>query len=339
MLEDVNSGGFGDDLGERLGHRNDGLDDRDEVIEDGLEFGKIVGSGREQNVISVDGAGFLEVRGLEIERSERRATMEITEQHGVENGGEHLVPFSSCVGGGGSVGVDAEDISAGNERFVGNVVGDKFEQCAREEILLDVGWLGVTGHGSNTVMERREEINRNETTKEVLEMESSSGGNEEDVLGAIGFSCSELSEDGFHRIRDGEREQVFSESIFPGDCGPGCGVGGWRWADVEIVEEEEALETDGVVEDESGEGRLGLILVVSGGGGGGSKLHDEHEDGDLGREDVDSPIIGGSGFRRRVLFKQSEGVGDVVRILDIFDFENNGLVLEVGELVGECRHS
>jgi hypothetical protein len=309
------------------------------VIENGLEFGKIVGSGGEQDVISVDGGGFLEVRGLEVERGEGGATMEITEQHGVENGREHLIPFSSCVGGGGSVGMDAEDISAGNERFVRNIVGDELEQGARKEILLDVRWLGVTGHGSDTVMERREEINGNETTKEVVEVESSSGGNEEDVLGAVCFGCRELSEDGFHRIRDGKREQVFSESIFPGDCGPGCGVGGWRWADVEIIEKEEALETDGVVEDEGGEGRLGLILVVSGGGGRGGKLHDKHEDGDLGREDVDSPIIGGGGFRRRVLFKQSEGVGDVVRILDIFDFENNGFVLEVGELVGECRHS
>lgn len=91
-------------------------------------------------------------------------------------------------------------------------------------------------------------------------------------------------------------------------------------ADVEIVEEEEALETDGVVEDESGEGRLSLILVVGGRGGSGGDLHDVHEDGDLRREDVYGPVIGGSGFRGRVLFKEGQGIGDVVRILDIFDF-------------------
>lgn len=97
-------------------------------------------------------------------------------------------------------------------------------------------------------------------------------------------------------------------------------MGRRRWANVKIIQEEETLEDDGVVEDERGERRFCLILVVGGGGGGGGDLHDIHEDGDLRREDVNSPIIGGGCLGRRVLLKEGEGVCDVLGILDIFNF-------------------
>lgn len=67
MLEDVYSGCFRDNLRERLRHWNDGLDDRSEMIEDGLEFSKIIRGGREENVVGVEVGGLLEVGSLEIE--------------------------------------------------------------------------------------------------------------------------------------------------------------------------------------------------------------------------------------------------------------------------------
>lgn len=83
--------------------------------------------------------------------------------------------------------------------------------------MLDVGGLGVAGHSSDAIVERGKEINGDEPAKELVEVESGGGGNEENVLGAVSFGGGELGEDGFHRIRDGEREKVFGESVFPGD--------------------------------------------------------------------------------------------------------------------------
>lgn len=122
MLEDVYSGCFGDDLRERLRHRNDGLNDRSEMIEDGLEFGKIIRGGGKEDVIGVEVGGLLEVGGLEIESCERGATVKVTEQHGIKDRGEDLIPFASGVGSVSAIGADTEDISAGDEGLTGDVV-------------------------------------------------------------------------------------------------------------------------------------------------------------------------------------------------------------------------
>lgn len=220
MLENVDTRGFGDDLGKRFRHGNDGPDDGNEVVEDSSEFIQVVGRGGKEDIVGVEGGGFLEVGRLEIERGERGATVEITEQHGVENGRENLIPFTSSVDGrdvGCTIGVNSEDISAGDEGLARNVVSEELEQLTGEEILLDVGGFRVAGHGCDAVMEMSEEIDRNEATKEVVDVESSSGGNEENVFGAVGFGGGELCEDGFHRVGNGEGEQVFSELVFPGD--------------------------------------------------------------------------------------------------------------------------
>lgn len=194
--------------------------------------------------------------------------------------------------------------------------------------MLDVRRLRVTRHGSDAVMQVSEKVNRYETTKEVMEVESSSGGNEEDVFGTVGLGGGELGEDCFHRVGNREGEQILSELVFPGDSRPGGSVRRGRRTNMEVVEKEESLKDDSVVQDEGGERRFGLILMISGGGGGGGNLHDIHEDRDLRRKNVDCPIIGRGSLGRRVFLKEGEGISDVLRIFNIFDFKNNGFVLE-----------
>lgn len=171
MLKDVNTRCFGNHLREGLRHWDDGTDYRDEVIKDGAEFIQVVGGGGEENIIGVNVGGFLEVGSLEIERGKGGATVEITEQNRVENGRKHLIPFTGGIDGGdvgGAIRVDTEDVSTCNEGLVGNVVGEELEELAGEEILLDVGWLGITRHSGNAVMEVSEEVDRNKTAKEMV---------------------------------------------------------------------------------------------------------------------------------------------------------------------------
>lgn len=116
-------------------------------------------------------------------------------------------------------------------------------------------------------MDGGEEIDGNVTAKVMMDVECSGGGHEENVLCLVGLGGIELREDGVHAVGDREVEQPFGECVFPGDGGPGGGVGGRNRADVHIVDKEEGLEDGDVVEAECSKRRFRFIFVVGGGGG------------------------------------------------------------------------
>lgn len=104
------------------------------MIKDSSKFSKIIRSSGEQNIICIDGGGLLKVWSLEIECCERRATVEVTKQHRVEDRGEDLVPFSSGVESrhiGCTIGVDSEDISTGDEGLARDVVCKESDKLTR----------------------------------------------------------------------------------------------------------------------------------------------------------------------------------------------------------------
>jgi hypothetical protein len=131
------SGGGRDDLAEVLGHRNGSSKKGGHGLEDSLEFGEVHGGSRKHYVIRI-WVQSLESGDGEIDCGEGGATMEVTEQNGIEHRSELLVELrgavvASRVSGSScsntkDIGKDRVECSSGS--------GSKFVEGAREEIVL-----------------------------------------------------------------------------------------------------------------------------------------------------------------------------------------------------------
>lgn len=263
--------------------------------------------------------------------------MEIAEQNGIENSSEGLIPFGSGVVGSGSSHGDSEEVSNADTSLIVDGGTRKSREDASEQILLDVNWAGVTGHRGDAVVNFSEELNWDKAAKEMANVKSSGAGDEKHIGGAVGLGGGELRKNRFHCFGDREGQEPFSELLLVMDGGPGEGMGGGRRTDVEVVEQEKGLEDSDVVEAESGEGRLTVILVVGGGTGVLGELAQVGDNWDLVGEDINDPFIGGGLAGGRVSFEKLEDIGRVLRDFDFLDSELDRALLE-GRDLGRERH-
>jgi hypothetical protein len=203
----------------------------------------------------------------------------------------------------------------------------------RENVLLNFDGLGISGEFGGCVMDRREEVEGDEFTEMVIMFKSGGGGDEEDIVGAVGFACVELGQDGDEEFRYGEGEEYFDEFVFPGSLEPGLGVGGRSRTNVEIVEEEETVDNCGVVEADGRDGGLGMIAMVGETSVLDRHKHDVHEDGCHIRKDINNPFVCGGGRSGGVGLKEIEYVGEGIGDFNVLDDEVGGFALE-GSLAG-----
>lgn len=337
MVESISTGGSGDDLNECLRAGDGRAEDGRDVLEYNLKFTEVSGGGTEEDVVCVEFTRVIKGWGFEVNGGKRRAAVEITEENGVEDGSKNLIPFRRDVRSCGGSDRDSEDVSDGDGCLVGNVVCEEVGQNTREEILLDVDGTGVSGHGGNAIVDGSEKVDGNISAKVVVEIECGSGRGEKNVLCLISLGGIQLGKNHLHGIGDGEGQKPGSKSMFPGDGGPRCGVGGRNRADVEIIDEEEGLKDGDVVEAECSERGLSVGLMVGGGGCGGGEVQHVGDGRDLVWEEIDVPFIGCGGAGGRVRLKKVEDVGGVLGKFDFFHFKGDGLAVEGSELSVE-RH-
>jgi hypothetical protein len=109
---------------------------------------------------------------------------------------------------------------------------------------------------------------------------------------------------------------------------PGAGVSGRAWADVQIIEEEKAIDYCHMIKTDCGDGCFCVVAMI-----GEASMLDGHEhnvDEDFGHiwEYIDSPFVCGVGASGRVCLKEIENVGGGVGDFDFLNCEFGGLCLE-----------
>lgn len=122
----------------------------------------------------------------------------------------------------------------------------------RQKIVKDSVAGRVAWESCGTVVNVREERDREETAKIVVRIESGGGWNIEDVAATFGDGGGKLLQNRFELFGDGKGHEEFDEVFFPCSLGPGGGVGRRRGTDENIRDEEVAVDDAHIVHGDGG---------------------------------------------------------------------------------------
>lgn len=303
--------------GGELGFGEDGGDG----IEDGAEFGEVVGCHGHEDSVRVVMTG-RDSDGVEADGGEALASLVRSKIFHVEDGGEELgetvVSGLGCGGGGGverevrgeEVGVVVGSVDIGRSGAEGGDVQSGDVKDGTEFVILDVledGGAGVVG--GDDVVETKENVDGEEATEVSVVSKTIEGRSDEDGVLLVEKSLLKTSEDCDEEGGDGHGLEVFIVGFEGAVDHNFLGIVGLGEVEFVVVDEEECIDEVEAVGDVGEDGDFGVVDGFEERSGAVCMPDDGHEDGAEVGEDVDLILVGGFVDGGGCLFEGGEEVG------------------------------